>query len=330
MTSLVTGGAGFIGSHVVDSLISKGHQVVVLDDLSGGDKRHVNPKAVFVQGSIVDQTCVDKLFKQYCFDYVFHLAAYAAVGLSHFIKRFNYMNNVVGSMNVINAAVNSGHVKCFIFASSISVYGEGRVPMDEGMVPLPIDPYGISKYTVEMELECTRRMFGLPYIIFRPYNVYGERQNIVDKSRNVVGIFMNQALRHEPFTVVGDGLQKRAFSYIDDVAPVIAASCAVPQAYNQVFNVGAGEVFSIVQLAQAVAKHMGVAYRVKHLPPRDEAIDAYCTQDRVRKYFGAMIHDVPLETGIAKMAAWAKTLSPQTPQVFQQIEITRNLPADWR
>lgn len=133
-TSLVTGGAGFIGAHVTNELISKGHKVVVLDDLSGGFEDNVNPNAIFVKGSITDNTLIEKLFNEYPFDYVYHLAAYAAEGLSHFIRRFNYENNLIGSINLINQSVIH-KVKCFVFTSSIAVYGEGQLPMREDMIP---------------------------------------------------------------------------------------------------------------------------------------------------------------------------------------------------
>ena len=150
MKSLVTGGAGFIGSHVVDSLIERGHQVVALDDLSGGFKDNVNPKATFVEGSVTDVTLVESLSNKYRFDYVFHLAAYAAEGLSHFIKRFNYENNLIGSVNLINCSVNYD-VKCFVFTSSIAVYGKNQLPMREDSLPMPEDSYGIAKLAVEKE-----------------------------------------------------------------------------------------------------------------------------------------------------------------------------------
>src|SRR5213082_100019 len=134
-TALVTGGAGFIGSHLVDHLIDElGFDVVVLDDLSGGFKENVNPRARFVQGSIVDYRLVTSLFDAYRFDYVYHLAAYAAEGLSHFIKRFNYTNNLIGSVNLLNASVNTG-VKTFVFTSSIAVYGRTPPPMTEEQTP---------------------------------------------------------------------------------------------------------------------------------------------------------------------------------------------------
>ncbi len=258
-TTLVTGGAGFIGSHVAEELLARDHRVVVLDDLSGGFADNVPGDARLVTGNINDVSLIESLFDEYHFDYVYHLAAYAAEGLSHFIKRFNYQNNLMGSVNLINAAINHG-TRGFIFTSSIAVYGASpQLPMTEETPPHPEDPYGIAKLAVEQELEASRRMFGLDYVIFRPHNVYGERQNIGDRYRNVVGIFMNQILQGHPMTVFGDGTQTRAFSYIGDVAPIIAAAAETPAAYNQVFNIGADQAYSVNALAEAVAGAMGVA-----------------------------------------------------------------------
>ena len=209
---LVTGGAGFIGSHVAKWLVKAGYRVVVLDDLSGGFEENIPKGAEFVKGSIQDVELIDNLFQKERFSYVFHLAAYAAEGLSHFIKNFNYQNNLVGSINLVNAAVNVGTVKCFVFTSSIAVYGRNQTPMVEDLVPQPEDPYGISKYAMELDLRESREMFGLNYVIFRPHNVYGEHQNIGDPYRNVIGIFMRQILTGNPLTIFGDGEQVRAFS----------------------------------------------------------------------------------------------------------------------
>ncbi len=204
--SLVTGGAGFIGAHVTNELIELGHHVIVLDDLSGGYESNVNPKAVFIQGSITDHQLIEKIFEDNKIDYVYHLAAYAAEGLSHFIRRFNYNNNLIGSINLINESIKN-KVKCFVFTSSIAVYGAGQLPMNEDMTPAPEDPYGIAKFAVEQDLKSAHEQFGLDYIIFRPHNVYGEYQNIADRYRNVVGIFMNQLLQNKSLTVFGDGSQ---------------------------------------------------------------------------------------------------------------------------
>jgi UDP-glucose 4-epimerase len=328
MKAIVTGGAGFIGSHVVDTLIESGVTVVALDDLSGGFPDNVNPRATFVEGSILDHELVNRLFEEHRFDYVFHLAAYAAEGLSHFIKRFNYQNNVTGSMNLINAAVNF-EAKCFVFTSSIAVYGGNQVPMVESMTPSPEDSYGIAKFAVEQELAATHHMFGLPYVIFRPHNVYGERQNIGDKYRNVIGIFMNEIMQGRPLTVFGDGEQTRAFSYIGDVAPLIARSIFVPEAYQQVFNVGADEPYSVNVLAAEVARAMGASADVHHLPARNEVLHAYASHEKASQAFRYKAQ-TGLREGLERMAAWAKAAGSRESQPFKGIEILRGLPNSWR
>src|SRR5215510_64707 len=150
--SLVTGGAGFIGSHVAEELAAMGHEVHVVDDLTGGFRDNVPAGVLFHEGSVSDSEFVKGLFARFRFDYVYHLAAYAAEGLSHFIRRFNYVNNVIGSVNLIDAAVN-GDVRSFVFTTSIACYGEAPLPMTEDMTPRPVDPYGIAKYAVEMDLK---------------------------------------------------------------------------------------------------------------------------------------------------------------------------------
>lgn len=325
---LVTGGAGFIGSHVAEALINRGYAVTILDDLSGGFLDNVVRGVSFVEGSINDVALVERLFEQERYAYVFHLAAYAAEGLSHFIKRFNYNNNLIGSVNLINASVNYG-VKCFVFTSSIAVYGASpQLPMTEETPPRPEDPYGIAKLAVEQELRVCKEMFDLDYIIFRPHNVYGERQNIGDKYRNVVGIFMNQILQGKPMTIFGAGTQTRAFSHIADVAPIIAESIEAPQAYNQIFNIGADQPYSINELAECVARAMGVEPAVIHLPARNEVINAYSSHEKVARVFGER-NLVPLEEGLQRMAAWVKQHGARQSQKFDNIEVMKNFPAAW-
>jgi UDP-glucose 4-epimerase len=329
-TSLVTGGAGFIGSHVADELIRAGHRVVVFDDLSGGMRENVPPAAHFERGDICDPSAVDNLFHLFRFDYVFHLAAYAAVGLSHFIRRHNYTNNVIGSVNLINAAVNAGTVKCFVFTSSISVYGGNGTPKHEDDPLAPEDPYGIAKCAIEQDLRATHAVFGLPYIIFRPHNVYGERQDFGDRYRNVVGIFMNQALRGEPFTIFGDGQQTRGFTHVSDVAPIIARSVTVPGAYLRTMNIGGDSAHTINELAEVVAEAMGVLPRVRYVPARLESAHALATHHRVHEIFGRPASLVSLRVGLARTADWVRRHGPRQPTLFSALEIEQNLPTPWR
>jgi UDP-glucose 4-epimerase len=324
---IVTGGAGFIGSHVAEDLLKLGYHVVVLDDLSGGFEDNVPRGAKFVKGSILDVDLVKALFEKHNFDYVFHLAAYAAEGLSHFIKRFNYNNNVIGSINLINESVK-GDVKCFVFTSSIAVYGTNQLPMREDLLPDPEDSYGIAKLTVEKELAATKRMFGLDYIIFRPHNVYGEKQNIGDKYRNVIGIFMNQIMQENPLPIFGDGNQTRAFSYIGTVSPVIAKSIENKNCYNEVFNIGADHAYSINELVDIVGKAMGKNPATVHLPPRDEVVHAYAEHSKIKRVLDTT-DSIPIELGIKRMAQWAKKTGIRKSKEFAHIELTKNLPPSW-
>lgn len=326
---LVTGGAGFIGSHVTRELMNRGHDVLVLDDLSGGFESNIPPGAKFVHGSVEDADLVDSLFRENRFDFVFHLAAYAAEGLSHFIKRFNYSNNLLGSVNLINASVNSGNVQCFVFTSSIAVYGRNQLPMSEDLVPKPEDPYGIAKYAVELDLKEAKEIFGLNSIIFRPHNVYGENQNIGDPYRNVIGIFMNQILQGKPMTIFGDGKQTRAFSYISDVAPILAESVNREEAYNEIFNVGADVPYTILELVENVAAAMGVQPELKFLEARNEVAHAFSSHEKTRKVFGDLVKNVPLQEGIQKVAAWVKQVGARTGKPFQGIEVRKGMPPFW-
>lgn len=345
---LVTGGAGFIGSHVVKHLLDAGHRVVVIDDLSGGNLKNlpyeetaiqgrgdVEQKGfTFYKGDICDPFRLQQIFKIEEPEYVYHLAAYAAEGLSHFIRAFNYKNNVVGSMNVINECVKHD-VKCLVFTSSAAVYRDGLHYQDchnEFDVPEPSDPYGIAKYAVEMDLKCASEMFGLPYIIFRPHNVYGPHQNIFDRYRNVIGIFMNQCLTSQPITIFGEGGQTRCFSYIDEVAKPIAfapfeAGC------GEIYNIGGGVPCSIFALAMTIREmfDMGEICPIEYLPERHEAKTVNVSHARAKKVFAKYMEpSVSLIEGLQKMKDWVSTISLQPSPKFKNIELEKNLPEIWR
>jgi UDP-glucose 4-epimerase len=332
--SLVTGGAGFLGSHVAEAILDdpgrRDEQLILLDDLSGGFRENVpeSSRVQFVEGCITDRALVDDLFRRYQFKYVYHLAAYAAEGLSHFIRRFNYANNVVGSATLISAAIEN-HCECFVFTSSIAVYGSGQNPLHERDAPVPEDPYGVAKYTVEMDLEAARRLFGLNYVVFRPHNVYGERQNVADRYRNVVGIFMNQLMQGLPMSIFGDGSQRRAFSYVRDSAPLMAAAPQIDGALNETFNVGADQPWSVLDLAGEVARAMGVDATIQHLPGRHEVQHAWCDHEKARAVFPQW-RETPLAQGLQVMAEWVRQQTPRPPSPPADLEVTRELPEVWK
>lgn len=328
MKFLVTGGAGFLGSHVAKHLLDQGHEVYIVDDLSGGFVENVpkHKKCFFIEATITDPTLIDLLFKAQQFDFVYHFAAYAAEGLSHFIRNFNYQNNLLGSVNLINSSVKY-KVKGFIFTSSMAVYGTQQVPYDESMRPMPEDPYGIAKFSVEQDLKAAHEMFGLQYMIFRPHNIYGTHQNIGDRYRNVIGIFMNQAMKGKDITVFGDGEQTRAFSYVEDMSPIMAEAWNRPNMYQQIFNIGGDTPYTINELAGTVIGAMGTESRVVHLPTRYEVKHAHSNHDKIREHFE--LRQTPLTTGIVKMAEWAKSVGAQQSKEMP-LELTDNLYEAWK
>jgi UDP-glucose 4-epimerase len=318
-----------MGAHLVRSLLERGDEVVALDDLSGGFRSNLDSEVRFVEASVTDDDAIGRLFAAERFERVYHLAAYAAEGLSHFIKRFNYTNNVIGSVTLINAAVNHG-VDCFVFTSSIAVYGSEQTPMSEEMTPQPEDSYGIAKRAVELELHCSKEMFGLDYVIFRPHNVYGELQNIGDRYRNVLGIFINQIMRGEPLSIFGDGSQTRAFSYVSDVVRPIAAAPDVDGARGEIFNVGADQPWSINELANLVREEMDVPeHPIVHHEARNEVVHAFSDHSKLARVF-ERDEPLPLPEGVRRMCAWAREHGPRETQPFAGIEVEKNLPSSWR
>jgi len=328
MLSLITGGAGLIGSHIAQHCLDIGHEVIVLDDLSGGLLENV-PKGVhFIKGSITDDGLITKLFEKYEFDYIYHLAAYASVGLSHFVRKFNYENNVIGSINLINAAIKH-KIKCFVFTSSTAVYGSNQPPYNEDMTPLPVDPYGIAKLTVELDLEAAQTLFGLNYIIFRPHNVFGEHQNIRDPYRNVVGVFIRQILSNEPLTIFGNGNQQRAFSYVRDISPIISESINNKGLYNDVYNIGSDIPISINDLIHYLAKIMGKKPKINHFPPVTEQLNSFANHNKINQFY-KNIPKTSLEVGLTNMVSWVQDIGIIGEKTKYCIELTTKLPKYWK
>lgn len=326
MKCLVTGGAGFIGSHLVDYLINEKHEVTILDDLSGGLESNINPKAKFFKGSIVDKKIVEELVSQN--EIIYHLAAYAAEGLSHFIRRYNYMNNLIGSINLINAAIKY-KIKHFVFTSSMAVYGEGIPPFKEEDKPNPDDPYGVAKYSVEMDLKLANKMYGLNYTIIRPHNIYGERQFLGDPYRNVIGIWMNRIMQNKEPLIYGDGKQTRAFSYVRDIVPCIAKAPFIKEANGEIINLGAEKPCTLNELAEEVCKVMKTDIKPIHTQARKEVKHAYCTINKSVKIL-KYEDKTPLKEGLKKMADWAIKRGPMEPIIWEGYELEQELPSFWK
>lgn len=327
---LVTGVAGFLGSHVADHLIAAGHTVVGIDNLSGGVELNVPPGVRFIRMDVRDEGAVARLFGHIKIEAVIHCAAFAAEVLSHNCRIYTYQSIVLGSAVLVNAAVNHG-VKVFVAMSSIGVYGHQVPPFVESVPPSPIDPYGIAKATMEADIKAAREQFGLNYVIFRPHNIIGTRQNLADKTRNVASIFIRQALSGQSFSIFGDGNQSRGFSPVKKVASIIAASVDRPGVWNQTFNVGGDRVMTVMRLAYTVAQKAGVDVNVDLLPARNEVVHAHSLHDKVKEAFPDLANaDESIEDTILEMITEARKADLPPMAALPRIEIQKNLPDVWK
>lgn len=326
---LITGIAGLLGSHFSRYLLNKGYDVIGIDDFSGGYKENLAEGVYCENINLADLKSVDRFFKENKLDYVYHFAAYAAEGLSPFIREFNYTNNLLSSVNLITSSINYG-IKKFIFTSSMAVYGDKNIPpFTENMQPQPLDPYGVAKYAVEMDLRLAKEQFGLDYTIIRPHNVVGIYQNIWDRYRNVIGIWIRKSLNNEPLTIFGDGLQKRAFS---DMGYYNEPFERVMTEYGgEIFNLGADKERTLLETAHLVkkcAKNFGFNPDIVHLEPRHEAKYAFSNHDKAKKLLHFEDH-TDLEATINNMFKWALT-QPNHEVKTMPYETSKNIYAFWK
>ena len=276
---IITGVAGLIGSRLSDWVIENhpDYNVIGIDDLSGGYEENINDNIKFIKMDVNDDDLY-KVFEEYEPHYVFHFAAYAAEGLSPFIRKFNYKNNLLATTNIVNNCINYD-VKRLVFTSTMAVYGVGNPPFDESHQPNPIDPYGVAKFACESDIQIAGEQHGLDWCIIRPHNVYGIKQNIWDKYRNVLGIWMNQHLNGNPMTIFGDGEQKRAFSFIDDCLEPLWKAAVKPETSKEIINLGSG-TFTTINEANESLKKIINGGETKYEESRHEVKDAHPTHQK--------------------------------------------------
>src|SRR6267154_4588593 len=305
MRYLVTGGAGFIGSNTVDELVRRGHGVVVLDDLSSGKEDNlaeVRSKITFMKGSITDIEAVQKAMVQA--DYVIHLAARTSVPRSVKDPVDTNRINVDGTLNVLVAA-RDNKVKRVVFAASSSAYGDTpTLPKSEDMQPLPISPYGVSKYVGELYAQTFGRCYGLENVSLRYFNIFGPRQDPGSPYSGVLAKFCTAFLEDTPPVVFGDGEQTRDFTYVENAVHANLLACETPNVSGKVFNVGVGGRVSLNAVLRELGKITGKTMEAKYEPPREGDIrDSQADISQAREFLGYK-PQVSFEEGLARTFEW--------------------------
>lgn len=304
MKALVTGGAGFIGSHLVDRLLEEGHEVAVLDNLSTGKRENLNPDARFFEGDITDFDWLQGVFSQVNPEYIFHEAAIPRMPVSIEDPVGTSKVNILGTVNVLKAAADTG-VKRLVYASSSSVYGnQESLPLKEDMSPNPLSPYGLQKYVGEQFMRLFSSLYGLPTVSLRYFNVYGPRVDFNSDYSLVVGKFLRLQKEGKPLTIFGDGAQTRAFCYVEDVVEAnIKAMTSDRVGSGEVVNVGAKEPVSVEKIAETIGG------KKEYLPPRagdpqHTAADLTRAQELLR-----WAPKVSFEEGVERTKQWFNSIS---------------------
>lgn len=330
MNVLITGVAGLLGSRLADWILENDPDVTIIgiDNFSGGYVENINSRVKFYKLDLVRDSISD-LFQKHDIDYVFHFAAYAAEGLSPFIRAFNYDNNLKSTARIVNQCIKHD-VKRLIFTSSMAVYGHGEnQAFDEKQIPCPIDPYGVAKYACEMDIKIAGEQHGLDWCIIRPHNVYGAKQNIWDKYRNVLGIWMYQHLNGKPITIFGSGTQTRAFSYIDDSLEPLWNAAIEPRASKQIINLGGIHSVSILEANNILKNVIGCTENTIFLEERHEVMHAVSTYQKSIDILGFK-HETDLEDGLMKMWEWAKLQPMRNQFVWSSFELDKGLYSFWK
>jgi UDP-glucose 4-epimerase len=329
MKILITGVAGLLGSRLSDYIIENHPEVYIvgIDDMSGGYRENVNPKVELWEMNLVNGN-ISECFERHQFDYVYHFAAYAAEGLSPFIRTYNYQNNLVATSRIITECIKH-NIKRLVFTSTLAVYGHQDGNMfDEIQVPKPIDPYGVAKYGCEMDIQIAGEQHGLDWCIIRPHNVYGVKQNVWDKYRNVLGIWMYQHTINEPMTIFGDGTQTRAFSYIDDSLEPLWKASQDKRSSKEIINLGGVKEYSINEANEILREVVGGG-EVKYFEGRHEVKHSIPTWQKSIDLLD-FEHKTDLKEGLTKMWEWVKTQPVRERFVWPFYELDKGIYSFWK
>jgi UDP-glucose 4-epimerase len=299
VTALVTGGAGFIGSHLAEALAARGDRVRILDDLSTGRRENLRPDAGFIQGSVTDRAALDKAMKGV--EFVFHLAAVVSVQQCLTDPAGSNEVNVTGTARVLQAAAAAG-VRRVVFASSAAVYGDTPVqPKREDQPPDPLSPYAVAKLAGE---RIGAALPGVEFVTLRFFNVYGPRQASDSPYAAVVPIFLEALEAGRPLPVFGDGTQTRDFTFVGDVVTGLMIAAEAPDIDGDVFNLATGRAVSVVDMAHALGRAAGRSVQLEFKPPRPgEILHSLADVEAVRRELGFKSR-IPLDEGLAEVVRW--------------------------
>ena len=305
MRYLVTGGAGFIGSNTVDELVRRGHSVVVLDDMSSGKEENlaeVRGKITIMKGSINDLEIVQKAMLQA--DYVIHLAARTSVPRSVKDPIDTNRVNVDGTLNVLVAA-RDNKVKRVVLAASSSAYGDTpTLPKTESMQPVPISPYGVTKYVGELYAQAFGRCYGLENVSLRYFNIFGPRQDPESPYSGVLSRFSTAFLESAPLVIFGDGEQTRDFTYVDNAVQANILACEASGASGKTLNIGTGQAISLNKVVKMLQEISGKALEPKYEPPREGDIRDSLADIQLAKEVLDYKPAVGFEEGLERTYAW--------------------------
>lgn len=330
MNILVTGVAGFLGSHLAEQLIKMGHRVIGIDNYIGGYRENVPEEVIMYNIDCANKYVIDIIGDEKI-EIIYHLAASAYEGLSVFSPYHVTQQNLMTTIQLLNGASKHG-IKRFVFTSSMARYGSNEVPFTEDMTPNPQDPYAVGKLASEMMVKNMAETHGFEYVIAVPHSIIGTRQKYDDPYRNVASIFINQMLQGKQPYIYGDGQQKRCFSYVEDVLQCLVKLGFQDNVVGEIINIGPDEEYiTINHLAETISDLIGFDLHPNYIPDRpQEVFQAYCSANKARRLL-AYETKWNLREGLKEMIAWIENKGVKSFKYHIKLEfITDYTPDTWR